>query len=249
VADIDRVSLALEGQVALVTGAAHGIGREIADSLNRAGAATAYLDIRRPDDAERVGDGRHPALFIDCDVTDEAAIDLAVGQIESHFSSAPAIVVNSAATVIRKRVVDTSVDEWNDVLRTNLTSAFLTSRRVIPAMVEMRYGRLIHISSVVAVTGGEGLVAAYAASKAGLTGLSKSIAVEYGEHGVTSNVISPAWIDSGMFVPDLQRIQELPVRRFGQPGDVAAAALYLASPGAGFVTGQDLHVNGGLHRG
>lgn len=237
----------LAGQVAIVTGAAGGIGRAVADALHDAGAATCYLDIHVPDDVAGL-DGRERSLFTRCDVGDEEQVDVAVTRCAETLG-APSLLVNNAGIVVRSSLEETTRSVWHDTIRTNLTGAYLMARRVLPAMRGAGYGRLVHLTSMVAETGGSGDVAAYAASKAGLTGLARAIAVEYAGTGVTSNVVAPAWIDAGMFaVPDA-RPERVPVGRLGTSADVVAAVRYLASPAAGFFTGQVMHVNGGLYLG
>lgn len=231
--------------VALVTGAAGGIGRAVADALHADGAATCYLDVTVPDDVADLETSPR-AMFVRCDVGDEEQVDAAVTEVTSAFG-APSLLVNNAGIVIRGSLEETTSAAWNDTIRTNLTGAYLVARRVLPAMRAAGYGRLVHMTSVVAETGGSGDVAAYAASKAGLTGLARAIAVEYAGTGVTSNVVAPAWIDAGMFAMPDARPERVPVGRLGTPDDVVEAVRYLSE--AGFVTGQVLHVNGGLRFG
>ncbi|SFP70812.1 SDR family NAD(P)-dependent oxidoreductase [Amycolatopsis rubida] len=232
----------LSGQVALVAGASGGLGGPIAAALRAAGARVGGLDVRRPERETP------EEVFIPCDIGDERAVANAVAEARTVLGGEPSILVNSAAVVARRGLEDTA-SEWDDALRVNLTGAFYLIREVIGGMRRAGYGRIVQLASLVAETGGAGNVAAYAASKAGLVGLAKAAAAEFAADGVTSNVVSPAWIDSGMFGVPGATPDQVPVRRMGTPEDVVSAVLYLVAPAAGFVTGQVVQVNGGLRFG
>ncbi|WP_033288969.1 SDR family NAD(P)-dependent oxidoreductase [Amycolatopsis jejuensis] len=234
----------IRGRIALVAGSSGGLGAPIVAALRAAGARVGGLDVRAP---ERVGESPDE-VFVPCDIGDERAVSDAVTRVESALGGTPSILVNCAAVVARCGLEETA-GEWDDALRVNLTGAFYLVRRVIGGMRDAGYGRIVQLASIVTETGGSGNVAAYAASKAGLVGLAKAVAVEFAAAGVTSNVVSPAWIESGMFSVPGAVPEKVPVRRMGAPADVVAAVQYLVSPAAGFVTGQVIHVNGGLRFG
>jgi 3-oxoacyl-[acyl-carrier protein] reductase len=235
--------------VAIVTGASGAIGKGIADALWERGARTCYLDVQDPPDREAIA-ARPGAICVRCDVSDELQVEGAVRQAARSLDGRPTILVNNAGVSHRAPLEDTTGRTWDRVIAVNLTGAFLMTRQVVPSMRAARRGRLVHVSSIVARTGGSSAgLAAYAAAKAGLHGFSRALAVECATSRVTSNVIAPAWIDAGMFAAREVGVGKPPVGRFGTIRDVVEAVLYLAGPGSSFVTGQVLEVNGGLHFG
>lgn len=233
----------IEGRVAVVTGAGQGIGRAIADALSANGALVAYLDVRSPGDQGGV-DSDHK-MFALCDVTDAASVDDAFTRVEQRMGS-PSILVNNAGIFEIKAFEETSLDDWNRTMTVNLTGMFLCCQRVLPGMREAGYGRIVSIGSSAGKTGGAKNVAAYAASKAGVHALAKSIASEYARHGITSNALAPALINTDMVagIADLQ--DAIPVGRLGEPADVARAVLFLASGASSFITAEVMDVNGGF---
>ncbi|MBY0578234.1 MAG: 3-oxoacyl-ACP reductase FabG [Burkholderiales bacterium] len=243
----------LEGQIALVTGASRGIGRSIALDMGKHGAtvigtatsasgADSITDYLKEANIEGVG------LMLN--VNDVNRIDAALAEIRSRYGEV-SILVNNAGITKDNLVMRMSDEEWDVIMETNLKSVFRMSRAVLRAMAKARYGRIINISSVVGAMGNAGQ-ANYAAAKAGIFGFSKSLAREIGSRNVTVNSIAPGFIDTDMTraLSDSQRdslLQHVPLGRLGHPEDVAAAATFLASPAAGYITGTTLHVNGGLH--
>lgn len=239
-----------EGSVALVTGASRGIGRAIAERLARDGAKvigtatseagaqaiTAYL--------EPLG-GRGAVL----DVRDPAAIDARVGEI-AKSDGAIGILVNNAGVTRDTLLLRMKDEDWAQVIETDLSAIFRLSRAVVPGMMKARHGRIVSIGSVVGSMGNPGQ-ANYAAAKAGLIGFSKALAREIGSRGVTVNVVAPGFIETDMTreLKDEQRealLAQIPAKRLGATEDIAAAVAFLASLEAGYITGETLHVNGGM---
>ncbi len=242
-------SFRVDDQVALVTGASRGIGLAIADALKEGGAdvfGTATSDRGSDAISERLGTGRGLVL----DVRDADAGPALVKTITER-SAAPTILVNNAAVTRDQLLMRLKDEDWQEVLDTNLTGAMRLTRACLRGMLKARDGRIISISSIVGYSGNPGQ-ASYAAAKAGLAGFSRSLAHEIAARGITANVIAPGFIDTDMTraLADEQRerlIATIPLGRLGQPVDVAAAVAWLASPAAGYVTGQTIHVNGGMY--
>lgn len=230
-----------DGRVAAVTGAAQGIGRATADALKAAGARTAYLDLAEP---EPTLDGDR-ALFVRCDVTDEGSVDAAFTAIEDAWGPV-SILVNNAGIFWIRPLAETTLEAWNQMLAVNVTGAFLCARRVLPAMRAQGYGRLIALGSSAGKTGGAKETAAYGASKAAVMALAKSIATEYAADGITSNALAPALINTDMVAGIADLAGRIPVGRLGEPADIAAAVVFLASEQAGFITGEVMDINGGF---
>ncbi|HMB39520.1 MAG TPA: 3-oxoacyl-ACP reductase FabG [Wenzhouxiangellaceae bacterium] len=239
----------LDGQVALVTGASRGIGAAIADMLKAHGAdvfGTATSDSGAEGIGERLGDDRGQVL----DVRDA---DSATGVIETitTLASAPTILVNNAAVTRDQLLMRLKDEDWLEVLDTNLTGAMRLSRACLKGMLKARGGRIVSISSVVGYSGNPGQTN-YAAAKAGLAGFSRALAREIAARGITANVVAPGFIDTDMTrALDQQQRERLtetiPLGRLGQPDDIAATVAWLASPAAGYITGQTIHVNGGMY--
>ncbi|MBI1180525.1 MAG: 3-oxoacyl-[acyl-carrier-protein] reductase [Alphaproteobacteria bacterium] len=239
----------LTGKTALVTGASGGIGRAIARALNAQGATVALSGTRRAaldDLAAEMGERVH---VLPCDLADAAAVDALPGEAEAAMGQVD-ILVNNAGVTRDNLALRLKDDDWDVVLDVNLKAAFKLSRGVLRGMMKRRYGRIIGITSVVGVTGNAGQVN-YAASKAGMIGMSKSLALEVASRNVTVNTVAPGFIETAMTdaIPANTRealIGRIPAGRLGSGVDVAAAVTYLASDEAGYVTGQTLHVNGGM---
>jgi len=243
----------LDNEIALVTGATRGIGRAIALELGARGAtvigtATSDDGAQRIDqtlqDASVTGAGR--AL----DVTDRAQVDSVVKEITSTFGPVT-VLVNNAGITRDNLLMRMKDEEWESVIDTNLNAIFRVSRACLRGMMKARRGRIINIASVVAATGNPGQ-ANYAAAKAGMMGFGKSLARELGARGITINTLAPGFIDTDMTrsLPEDYRnglLEQVPVGRFGEPQEVAYACAFLAAPEAAYITGQTLHVNGGLH--
>jgi 3-oxoacyl-[acyl-carrier protein] reductase len=239
---------ALTGKVALVTGASRGLGRSIASTLAQAGATVIVNYHANQAAAEAVVqeiEQQHGRAFaLQANVADAAAVTQLFEQIRGVAGEVD-IVVNNAGIGVPKPFLDITPDDWQQVLQTNLTSAFLVSQAAIPAMMAKGFGRLITISSTAAQTGGV-IGPHYTASKAGMIGLMHSYAALLAPHGITANAVAPALIETDMIhnnpniTPDL-----IPLKRFGQPQEVADAVLLLATNG--YINGQTINVNGGLY--
>ena len=242
----------LSGRVALVTGASRGIGRSIAIRLARQGAVVvaAARDGHARGTAEEIGAAGGRAEAIALDVTDGAAIAAAVsGVLERHGRID--VLVNNAGITRDQLMLRLKREDWDAVLATNLTSAFTVTQAVLKPMVRQRGGRIICISSVVGQGGNAGQ-ANYAASKAGLIGFAKSVALEVASRGITVNVVAPGMIATDMTraMTDAAREEwesRIPLQRMGTPDDVATAVCFLASDEASYITGQVLAVNGGMY--
>ena len=239
----------LTGKTALVTGASGGIGAGIARVLHAAGATVGLSGTRvEPLEAlaAELGAG---ATVLACDLSDPEAVEGLVKRAVEAMGSVD-ILVNNAGITRDGLAMRMSDDDWQAVLDVNLTAAFRLCRAAIRRMMKARWGRIVNISSVVGQTGNGGQVN-YAASKAGLVGMSKSLAAEVASRGITVNAVAPGFIETAMTekLNDAQRagiLGAVPAGRMGTPAEIAAAVLYLASPEAGYVTGATLHVNGGM---
>ena len=239
----------LSGMTGLVTGGSGGIGSAIAGALVQAGARVALSGTREEalrDVAARIGG---EPVILPANLSDSAAVDQLVPQAVEQLGKLD-ILVNNAGVTRDNLAMRMKDEEWSDVIRINLEAAFRLSRAALKPMMRARFGRIISITSVVGTTGNPGQ-ANYAASKAGLVGMSKAIAQEVASRGITVNCIAPGFIQSAMTdaLPEAQKAAltgRIPAGKLGTGEDVAAAALYLASREAGYVTGQTLHVNGGM---
>jgi 3-oxoacyl-[acyl-carrier protein] reductase len=245
------MSQQLKGEVALVTGASRGIGAAIADELARLGATvigTATSESGAAAIAARLAaSGGHGRVL---DVTDAAAVDALVDAIAKECG-AIGVLVNNAGITRDNLLLRMKDDDWQAIVDTNLSSVFRTSRAVLRGMMKARKGRIISIASVIGLTGNPGQ-ANYAAAKAGIIGFSKSLAREIGSRGITVNVVAPGFIETDM-TRDLPQavkdklLADTALGRLGSPADIAAAVAFLASPAAAYITGETLHVNGGLY--
>ncbi len=245
----------LTEDIALVTGASRGIGQAIALALGRQGAkvvGTATTEQGAAAIQSSFDDQGLQGLGLTLDVTDVDAIASVMKQIKDTLG-APSILVNNAGITRDNLLMRMKEDEWGAVLDTNLSSIFRLSKACLRGMMKAKRGRIINIASVVAVTGNPGQ-ANYCAAKAGMIGFSKSLAREVGTRGITVNAIAPGFIDTDMTrgLADDQReslIKQIPLGRLGDVSDIASAAVFLASPQAAYITGETLHVNGGMHMG
>ncbi|THD74630.1 3-oxoacyl-[acyl-carrier-protein] reductase [Thalassobius vesicularis] len=239
----------LTGKCALITGASGGIGGAIAKALHGAGATVALSGTRvEPLEAlaAELGDRTH---VLPCNLSDPAAVD-ALPKQALEAMGAVDILVNNAGITRDQIFMRMSDDEWQSVIDVNLTATMRLCRGVMRPMMKARWGRIVNISSIVGATGNPGQVN-YAASKAGMVGLTKSIAYEVASRGITANAVAPGFIATAMTdkLNDDQKAAintKIPAARMGTPEEIAAAVLYLASPEAGYVTGTTLHVNGGM---
>lgn len=245
--------MSLEGKVALVTGATRGIGRAIALSLGEQGATVIGTATSENGAATISGFLQEAGINgkgIVLNVTDNDAIEVAVSSVEAEFG-APDILVNNAGITRDNLLMRMKDEEWDDIINTNLTPIFKLSKRCLRAMTKARWGRIITITSVVGAMGNAGQTN-YAAAKAGVIGFSKSLAREVGARGITVNTVAPGFIDTDMTssLPEAHKtalLEQVPAKRLGEPEEIAAAVSYLASPNAGYVTGETLHVNGGMY--
>lgn len=239
----------LTGKTALITGASGGIGGEIARTLADAGATVGLSGTRvEPLEAlaAELGDRAH---VLPCNLSDMAAVDALPKQAVEAMGSLD-ILVNNAGITRDNLFMRMSDDEWQSVIDVNLTATFKLCKGAIRGMMKARWGRIVNISSVVGATGNPGQ-ANYAASKAGMIGMSKSLAYEVASRGITVNAVAPGFIATAMTdkLNDDQKagiLAQVPAGRMGESHEIAAAVLYLASPEAGYVTGATLHVNGGM---
>lgn len=243
----------LEGKIALVTGASRGIGRAIADALGAQGATVigtatsesgAQAISRRLEDAGIKGQG------MCLDVADDASVDAVVKQIEGSFGPV-AILVNNAGITRDNLLMRMKSEEWDGVLNTNLSSVYRVTKACLRAMMKARTGRIINIASVVGASGNAGQTN-YAAAKAGMIGFTKSLAQEVGSRGITVNAVAPGFIDTDMTreLPDAQRealLGSIPLGRLGQPEEIASVVAFLAGDAAAYITGETIHVNGGMY--
>ncbi|MCG6885484.1 MAG: 3-oxoacyl-[acyl-carrier-protein] reductase [Silicimonas sp.] len=239
----------LSGKSALVTGASGGIGAEIARVLHGAGATVGLSGTRVEPLEALAGELGERAHVLPCNLSDGAAVE-ALPKQAAEAMGAVDILVNNAGITRDNLFMRMSLDEWDEVLAVNLRSAMVLSKGVIRGMMKARWGRIVNISSIVGATGNPGQ-ANYAASKAGLVGMSKSIAYEVASRGITVNAVAPGFITTAMtdkLTEDQKTaiLAQVPAARMGEPAEIAAAVLYLASEEAGYVTGATLHINGGM---
>ncbi|KPN20136.1 3-ketoacyl-ACP reductase [Xanthomonas sp. Mitacek01] len=245
------MSTPLKGEIALVTGASRGIGAAIADTLAAQGATvigTATSDAGAAKIGERLSaHGGHGRVL---DVSEAGAIEALVESITGEFG-AISILVNNAGITRDNLLMRMKDEDWQAILDTNLTSVYRSSKAVMRGMMKARKGRIVNIASVIGVTGNAGQ-ANYAAAKAGIIAFSKSLAKEIGSRGVTVNVVAPGFIATDMTrdLPEASKealTQQIALGRLGEPDDIAQAVAFLAGPSAAYITGETLHVNGGMY--
>lgn len=244
----------LSGKVALVIGGTSGIGAESARWLYRAGASTAIAG-RREERGKSVARDLGPdGLYLRADVTREEDVAELIRSVVDRFGHID-ILVNSAGVINRAPLPEVSLDVWNRILEVNLTGVFLACRHTVPVMQRQRAGSIINIASYFAFRGGPGMTPAYNAAKAGIVGLTQSMAVRHGREGIRVNSVCPAFVPTElnrdvwekMSPEQLQRVTDrYPLGRLGTPGDVAAAVVFLASDEAAWITGISLPVDGGI---
>lgn len=240
---------ALSGEIALVTGASRGIGAAIAKALAAAGATVIGTATSQggADAISAALDGKGRGIVLD--VADEESVQAALKDVQGKEGS-PGILVNNAGITKDNLLMRMKQDEWDDVIATNLTGLYRLSKGCLRGMMKAKRGRIINIASVIAVMGNAGQ-ANYAATKAGMIGFSKSLAREIGSRGITVNVVAPGFIDTDMtkVLPDDQKaamLSQIPLGRLGNTEDIANSVVFLASPAGAYITGETLHVNGGM---
>ena len=245
--------MSLQGQIALVTGASRGIGQGIAQELGKQGA-TVVGTATTETGAKAISDYLAAAGITGCgmalNVNDAAQVEQVLDTIRKQYGEI-SILVNNAGITRDNLLARMSDEEWDDIMATNLKSVFRMSRAVMRGMMKARHGRIINISSVVGSMGNAGQ-SNYAAAKAGMVGFSKSLAREIGSRNITVNCVAPGFIATDMTeaLPQDQRdklVENVPLKRLGQVSDIAATVAFLAGPGAGYITGATLHVNGGMY--
>ena len=242
-------SNALEGEVALVTGASRGIGAAIAAALAAAGASVIGTATSAAG-AEAIGEslgnkGRGVVL----NIADDDSVTAAIKDMQANEGS-PTILVNNAGITRDNLLMRMKADEWDDVISTNLSGVYRVSKACLRGMMKAKKGRIINIASVIGIMGNAGQ-SNYAAAKAGIIGFSKSLAREIGSRNITVNVVAPGFIDTDMtrVLPEEQResmLSQVPLGRLGDGDDIASAVLFLASGAGAYITGETLHVNGGM---
>ncbi len=240
-------------QIALVTGASRGIGRAIALNLAKSGytvIGTATTDGGGESISAMLAEAGASGQGMRLDVTDADSIKESLAAISETFGATPAILVNNAGITRDNLLLRMKDDEWSDIIETNLSSVFRMSKACLRGMMKARYGRIVNISSVVAATGNAGQ-ANYCAAKAGMIGFTKSMAREVASRGITVNAVAPGFINTDMTqaLTEEQKasiIAAIPTKRLGEADEVANAVRFLCSPEASYITGETLHVNGGM---
>lgn len=243
----------LENDIALVTGASRGIGRAIAAALGAAGATVIGTSTTAEGAAKlstELATAGHRGRGVVLDVGEGASIDALIAGLEAA-GELPTILVNNAAITRDTLLLRMKQDDWDRVIATNLTSVFRLTKACVKRMMKERRGRIVNLTSIVALTGNPGQVN-YAAAKAGLLGFTKSLAKEVASRGITVNAVAPGFIDTDMTrgLNDEQRgalLAQIPMARLGSGNDIAAAVHFLCSPAAAYITGETLHVNGGMY--
>lgn len=241
----------LENKIAIITGGARGIGKATAELFVKEGAKVIIWDVLEAGEttALAIDETGRQCVFQKVDVKDMKSIEAAVSETISRFGKID-ILVNNAGILRDKSFLKMSEDEWQSVIDINLTGVFNCTKAVVPYMVEKKYGRVVCTSSVVGITGGFGQTN-YVASKAAIIGMVKTWAKEFGKHNITANAVAPGFIKTDMTdsIPEEIRnrfIADIPVRRLGEPADIANAYLFLATEEASYISGHTLSVNGGV---
>ncbi|MDH5394737.1 MAG: 3-oxoacyl-ACP reductase FabG [Gammaproteobacteria bacterium] len=247
--------MSLENEIAFVSGASRGIGKEIALALGALGATvvgTATSESGADNISKYLNEKGISGKGLVMDVTSLESVEATVKQITDDYG-VPTILINNAGITRDNLLMRMKEDEWNDIMSTNLSSIYRVSKACLRGMMKAKKGRIISIASVVGATGNAGQTN-YSAAKAGVIGFSKSLAREVGSRGITVNVVAPGFIDTDMTkaLPEAQRealLSQIPLGRLGSPAEIANAVAFLASPGAAYITGETIHVNGGMYMG
>lgn len=240
----------LEGQTALVTGAARGIGKAIALCLARRQVAVGLMDLRDPGPvAEEIDADGYTALPLKADITDRESVTRAVDSMIQRFGKID-ILVNNAGIIVRESILELSYEDWQRVMNVNINGAFLCSKAVIPHMIERSYGRIVNITSIAGKMGDITASPAYGTSKGAINTFTKSLARQLAAYNITVNAIAPHAIETDMsaeWSEEKRRavVGSIPLKRMGTPDEVAEAVLFLVSEGASFITGEILDINGG----
>ena len=245
----------LSEKIAIVTGASRGIGQAVAFELGKMGATvigTATSDKGADAISDFFAKNEIKGKGMTLDVSNQESIDAVLKDVTDEFGT-PTILVNNAGITRDYLLMRMIEDEWQSIMDTNLTSVFRMSKAVLRGMMKAKFGRIINISSVVGATGNPGQTN-YSAAKAGMVGFTKSMAREVGSRGITVNAVAPGFIDTDMTreLPDEQKealLSSIPLGRLGRPAEIAAAVVFLATDAGGYITGETLHVNGGMHMG
>ena len=241
-----------EDKVAVVTGAGGTMGRAVVDALAAQGCRIAMVDVRA--ESMQAAVSRHGArvMAVACDIRDAPAVDAAHRRIVDAWASV-AILVNNAGVLTNAKIEATTPDSWREVMAVNADGAMYWSRCVVPGMKSARWGRIVNVGSLASKTGGLTAGTAYAVSKGAITALTLSLARELAPHGITANAVAPAYVRTPMVTEALTEAQrqalllQIPVGRFCEPEEFAHTVAFLASPMSGFITGEVLDLNGGLH--
>jgi len=241
-----------EDKVAVVTGAGGTMGRAVVDALAAQACRIAMVDVRA--ESMQAAVSRHGArvMAVACDIRDAAAVDAAHRRIVDAWASV-AILVNNAGVLTNAKIEATTPDSWREVMAVNADGAMYWSRCVVPGMKSARWGRIVNVGSLASKTGGLTAGTAYAVSKGAITALTLSLARELAPHGITANAVAPAYVRTPMVTEALTEAQrqalllQIPVGRFCEPEEFAHTVAFLASPMSGFITGEVLDLNGGLH--
>lgn len=243
----------LNEKVAIVTGASRGIGQAIAFELGKMGATvvgTATSDNGADAITAFFQENNISGKGMKLDVSSQDSVDDVLKAVSDEFGT-PTILINNAGITRDNLLMRMKEDEWQSIMDTNLTSVFRMSKAVLRGMMKAKYGRIINIASVVGATGNPGQTN-YSAAKAGMVGFTKSMAREVGSRGITVNAVAPGFIDTDMTreLPEEQRnalLSSIPLGRLGKPAEIAAAVVFLATDAGGYITGETIHVNGGMH--
>jgi len=243
----------LNEKVAIVTGASRGIGQAIAYELGKMGATvvgTATSDKGAEAISAFFDENGIAGKGMKLDVSSQESVDEVTKAVSDEFGT-PTVLVNNAGITRDNLLMRMKEDEWQDIMDTNLTSVFRMSKAVLRGMMKAKTGRIINIASVVGATGNPGQTN-YSAAKAGMVGFTKSMAREVGSRGITVNAVAPGFIDTDMTreLPEEQRnalLSSIPLGRLGSPAEIAAAVVFLATDAGGYITGETIHVNGGMH--